>query len=41
MHFDRYPATGSLCDLCGFEAQEAWYGGACKIDVEDSDGMAG
>ena len=30
------PAAGSLGDCCGFDAEEAGDGGACQVDVEDS-----
>ena len=39
--FDWKPATGCLFDLCGLDAEEAGYGGAGQIDVENADGMAG
>ena len=41
MDLHRQPAAGGLCDLCGFEAEEARDGGPGEVDVEDADGVAG
>ncbi len=41
MNLHRQPAAGGLGDFRGFEAEEAGYGGAGEVDVEDADGVAG
>ena len=41
MDLHRQPASGGLCDFGGLEAEEAGYGWAGEVDVEDADGVAG
>jgi hypothetical protein len=37
MYGHRDPATGGLGYFCGFDAKEAGDGGACEIDIKNSD----
>lgn len=41
MNFNGEPTAGRLGDFCTFHAQKAGNGGACEIDIEDTNRMPG